>query len=104
MTKQQTRPADNDTSAVRAPADGEALRVTFGGNFKAARIKAGLTQTDIAGLTGIAQTYISSIECGKQNPTLDTLAVLAEAIGSDVRALLKPLPPPAARGRKRAPR
>ena len=104
MTKQETRPTDNDTAAVRAPADGEALRVTFGGNFKAARIKAGLTQTDIAGLTGIAQTYISSIECGKQNPTLDTLAVLAEAIGSDVRSLLKPLPTPAARSRKRAPR
>lgn len=103
MTKQQTRPADKDAPALRAIADGEALRVTFGVNFKAARTKAGLTQTDITGLTGIAQTYISSIECGKQNPTLDTLAALAEAIGSDVRALLKPLPPPPAKGRKRAP-
>jgi transcriptional regulator with XRE-family HTH domain len=79
------------------------LRITFGINFKAARIKAGLTQTDITGLTGIAQTYISSIECGKQNPTLDTLAALAEAIGSDVRTLLKQLPPPAT-SRKRSPR
>jgi transcriptional regulator with XRE-family HTH domain len=104
VTKQETRPTDKDAAAVRAPADGEALRVTFGVNFKAARIKAGLTQTDIAGLTGIAQTYISSIECGKQNPTLDTLAMLAEAIDSDVRSLLKPLHTPAARSRKRAPR
>ena len=103
MAKRETRSADKNASALRTTADGEALRITFGINFKAARIKAGLTQTDITGLTGIAQTYISSIECGKQNPTLDTLAALAEAIGSDVRTLLKQLPPPAT-GRKRSPR
>jgi len=101
VTKLATRPADKDASAL--PAHGEALRITFGVNFKAARIKAGLTQTGIAGLTGIAQTYMSSIECGKQNPTLHTLAVLAEAIGSDVISLLTPLPPHPANTRKRSP-
>jgi transcriptional regulator with XRE-family HTH domain len=42
--------------------------------------------------TGIKQAYISQIECGRQNPTLATLTILALAVGKDVRTLLKPLP------------
>ena len=103
MAKRETRLADKDALAPRANGQGEALRLAFAANFKIARAKAGMTQIDIACLTGIAQTYVSSIECGKQNPTLDTMAILAEAVGSDVRTLLK-LPPQPAKSAKRPPR
>ena len=90
MAKRETRLADKDRLAPRVNGQGEALRLAFAANFKIARATAGMTQVEITRLTGIAQTYVSSIECGKQNPTLDTMAILAEAVGSDVRALLNP--------------
>lgn len=74
-----------------------AMQVLFGENFRLARIKAGLTQRDIEVHTGIKQAYVSQIEGGKQNPTLATMTTLALAVGSDVRALLKPLPSPSKR-------
>jgi transcriptional regulator with XRE-family HTH domain len=88
------REAPGAKAAERAT---EALLVVFGENFHQARIKAGLTQIDIEAQTGIKQAYISQIECGRQNPTLATMTVLALAVGEDVRTLLKP--PPTAKRR-----
>jgi transcriptional regulator with XRE-family HTH domain len=67
----------------------EDMRVLFGANFRQARLKAKLTQTDVQELTGIRQHYISEIENGVWNLTLDTMTTLAQAIGTDVRALLR---------------
>ncbi len=83
--------------AAAAESASEAMQVLFGENFRLARIKADLTQRDIEMHTGIKQAYISQIEGGKQNPTLATMTALALAVGKDVRALLKPLPPPTKR-------
>jgi transcriptional regulator with XRE-family HTH domain len=67
----------------------EELWALFGANFPQARLKANLTQVEVAALTGIQQHYISEIENGLKNITLSTMAILARAVGSDVRALLK---------------
>lgn len=77
-------------------ADGAAdqLRMAFGQNFRHARERAGLTQGDIEAHTGIKQHYVSQIESGKRNLTLDTMTALALAVGKDVRTLLKPAPLP----------
>lgn len=74
------------------PAGGasEAMQVLFGENFHAARIKRGLTQMDIEALTGIQQAYVSQIEGGRQNPTLATMTVLAQAVETPVHQLLRP--------------
>ena len=40
-------------------------------------------------LPGIRQHYISEVENGLHNLTLGTMTTLAQAIGTDVRALLK---------------
>lgn len=61
----------------------------FGQNVRAARIKAGLTQAQLAERTGTTQQYVSSVEAGQQNITLDTMAALARAVGRDVTALLR---------------
>ena len=63
------------------------LLATFGANLKAARLKMGLTQTQLAEATGLLQQYISLVESGR-HVTLTTAQVLVTAGNRDVRALL----------------
>jgi transcriptional regulator with XRE-family HTH domain len=65
------------------------LRKVFGQNMQAARIKAGLTQAQLAERTGLTQQYVSLVEAGRQNITIDTMAAIARVIGRDVSALLR---------------
>jgi transcriptional regulator with XRE-family HTH domain len=51
-----------------------------------ARVRAGMTQTDLAKKASTTQARISEIERGEGNPTLETLARLANALGSNVDA------------------
>ena len=67
----------------------EALSALFGANFREARLKAGLTQVEVATQTGIQQSYLSEIESGQKNLTLSTMVVLARVVGTEVRTLLK---------------
>lgn len=45
------------------------------------RIAAGLTQYDLADLTGITQVTISALENARQSPTRRTILQLAEGLG-----------------------
>jgi transcriptional regulator with XRE-family HTH domain len=65
------------------------LRTVFGQNLRAARIKAGLTQAQLAERTSLTQQYVSWVEAGHSNITLGTMTVLARVVGEDVRALLR---------------
>ena len=67
----------------------EGMRALFGANFRRGRQKAKLTQVAVEELTGIRQHYISEVAHGLHNLTLGTMMALAQAVGSDVRALLK---------------
>lgn len=50
--------------------------------LREARDAAGLTQDELAARSGVAQATISSLERGtRTNPTIDTVARLAEALG-----------------------
>lgn len=71
----------------------------FGANFRKARLKAGISQSDVAEQAGMHQHYVSEIERGLQNPTLETMTMLADAIGAKVHLLLKP--PPKRRANRR---
>ena len=55
----------------------EELSAIFGANFREARLKAGLTQVEVAAHTGIRQSYLSEIESGQKNLTLSTMVILA---------------------------
>ena len=61
----------------------------FGQRFRKARLKAKLSQQDIERLSGLPQQYISSVERGQQNPTLETMTRLADAVGQPLSELLK---------------
>ncbi len=61
----------------------------FAKNMKKLREAKGLSQGDIYRATGIDRAYISNLEAGKQNPTLETIAKIAEALGVSSDQLLK---------------
>ena len=65
------------------------LRTVFGHNLRAARTKAGLTQTQLAERTSLTQQYVSWVEAGHANITLATMTALARVVGEDVRELLR---------------
>jgi ribosome-binding protein aMBF1 (putative translation factor) len=55
------------------------------GQVIALRERRGLTQADLAELTGIDQADISRIERGSANPTERTLSRIGDALGADLR-------------------
>jgi len=61
----------------------------FAKNMKKLREAKGMSQGDIHRATGIDRAYISNLEAGKQNPTLETIGKIAEALGVSANNLLK---------------
>jgi transcriptional regulator with XRE-family HTH domain len=61
----------------------------FAKNMKKLRETKRMSQGDIYRATGIDRGYISNLEAGKQNPTLATIAKIAEALGVGSDKLLK---------------
>jgi transcriptional regulator with XRE-family HTH domain len=70
---------------------GHDLQRIFGLNLRAARLRAGLTQEQLAEKAGSARTYVWAIEDARANLTLATAAAFANAIGTTVVNLLLPL-------------
>ena len=56
----------------------------IGARIKEIRNRKGVTQEDIAARMEISPKYLSSIERGKENPTLNTLINLAQALNGDI--------------------
>jgi len=46
-----------------------------------------LSQEQLAERAGLDRTYVSGVERGRRNPTLDVLQRLANALGSDLDVL-----------------
>ena len=67
----------------------ENLHVLFGENLRQARLKANLSQAEVAARSDMGQPYISEIETGVRDLTLGTMSSVARAVGTDVRTLLK---------------
>lgn len=76
------------TVAAAEEVPGEELQRLFGANFRAARSEAGLTQGQVAELSGIGQKRISSMEMGTLNITLRTMDRLARVLDVSVTKLL----------------
>jgi len=54
------------------------------------RLLAGLSQEALADRAGLHRTYVSSIERGERNITLENIFRLANALGADPRELFAP--------------
>lgn len=63
-------------------------RETFAVNLRATRKARGLTQEALGELAELHPTYVSSVERGERNVSIDTMERLAHALGVQVAELL----------------
>lgn len=63
--------------------------VKLGLNLKRIRTKKSISQGDIARTLEVSRGFISTIENGKTNPTLATIAKLAKAVGVNIEELMR---------------
>lgn len=63
------------------------ITVRFGQRVKALRLQLGLSQEAFADKCGLDRTYISGIERGVRNPTLEVIAVIADGLQINLSAL-----------------
>jgi len=59
----------------------EPRRRVFGERIRTLRQSRGLSQERLADLAGVHRTYLSSLERGERNVSLDNIYALAEALG-----------------------
>ncbi|MBQ0062301.1 MAG: helix-turn-helix transcriptional regulator [Bacteroidales bacterium] len=64
--------------------DAETKEFCIAQTLREERIRAGLTQQQLADMMGTKKTYISRVESGKQNLNLTTLFRLFECLGKKV--------------------
>jgi transcriptional regulator with XRE-family HTH domain len=63
------------------------LRLVFGERIRDLRTAAGLKQDEFAEICGFARSYMSRIETGGANPSLDAVEILATALKVPIREL-----------------
>lgn len=67
------------------------IRKILGANLKRLRTAKGWSQEDYAFEAGIHRTYISDIERGARNPTIEVLVKLAAPLGVEAADLIRAL-------------
>ena len=72
--------------------DHQAVQGVLAANLRRLRIARHLSLSELARATGISKATLSSIENGRANPTVDTLAGLAGALRVSIGELLEELP------------
>jgi transcriptional regulator with XRE-family HTH domain len=71
-----------------SPQLNSAIQETLSRQVRAFRTEAGLTQQMLADKCGIYRTYLSRIEGGDANPSLNVLAALADTLNIEIHQLL----------------
>jgi len=66
------------------------VRQHFGGKLRSFRIAQGLSQEKLGELAELDRTYISSVERGQRNVSLDAITRLAEALHISPRDFFDP--------------
>lgn len=64
-------------------------RLLFARNLKKIRQNRNLSQEELADLSNLHRTYISSVERGIKNISIDNMEKLAVALNVDIRELLQ---------------
>lgn len=65
------------------------LAQRLGGRVRDLRLAKGYTQEAFADRCGFFRTYLSRVETGRANPTLNAIEVIASALGLTVAELLR---------------
>ena len=64
------------------------IREILGVNVRKAREQRGWSQEELADRSGIHRTYISGVERGARNPTIEIIAAIAGALDLPVAVLV----------------
>jgi transcriptional regulator with XRE-family HTH domain len=65
------------------------LRLAFGSRIRRHRLASGLSQERLAERAGLHRTYISSLERGQRNVSLQNIHALADALGVEPGVLFE---------------
>jgi transcriptional regulator with XRE-family HTH domain len=65
-------------------------RMTFGTNVRQARVELKITQEKLAERSGLHRTFVSSVERGERNISIDNMHRVAIALMTAVAALVTP--------------
>ncbi|EHG7610703.1 TPA: helix-turn-helix transcriptional regulator [Klebsiella oxytoca] len=65
------------------------IQAQFGAHLKKLRLQSGLSQEAFADKCGLDRTYVSGIERGVRNPTLEVLNVLAQGLEIEIKNLFE---------------
>jgi transcriptional regulator with XRE-family HTH domain len=72
------------------PDHADGVKERFGQRLREIRTSRGLSQERLAAIAGLDRTYVSGIERGVRNVSLENIERLASALGVDASDLLKP--------------
>ena len=67
-------------------AETQALRTAFGRVLRTRRSALGLSQEELAHRAGLTPRYISLLECDHRQPTISTVYLLAQGLGTSFAA------------------
>lgn len=65
------------------------IQAQFGAHLKKLRLQSGLSQEAFADKCGLDRTYVSGIERGVRNPTLEVINVLAQGLEIEIKSLFE---------------
>lgn len=71
----------------------KAARDLFARNMRRLRRGLGLSQETLGVESGLTQSYVSGVEAGKRNPSLDAIGTIAAAMGIPMAKLFEEEPP-----------
>ncbi len=70
----------------------QAARDLFARNLRRLRREIGMSQEALGVESGLTQSYVSGVEAGKRNPSLDAIGTIAAAMGFPVAKLFEEEP------------
>jgi transcriptional regulator with XRE-family HTH domain len=62
-------------------------RQTFGRNMRRRRKELGMSQEELGDRAGLEQSYVSNVEAGTRNVSIDNIARIARSLGAEIGQL-----------------
>lgn len=75
---------------MKKPPEPLTAREVFSRNLRRVRRLREMSQEDLALEAGMTRAYLSSVELGKRNISIDNMGLLADAVGVPLRDLVDP--------------